>query len=430
MSGDETTSNTAPAGASLSVSESDRPAAPPPDGERYVWFVPAFFVVAGIFIVVGVLFSPWAQRQLPQLVASVTAPKPESARAPEPPKAAPAAVPIAVTAAPAVTVHPVAEALGLSPEAASSTNKAVRQTFDVLQREPCDQRALERLVKVLDGVSLRRDGAKAQVGFSRRCGGHLGFLFQAANTYMDLADHQAAIDVAEEMIAAQPHDGNGFYFRGLSLAKLGDHQRAVDDFMTAVSLAGMRTSISSGVFLALANSQEALGQHCDAASTVESWVAIDAPNRDTSQTRTMIGRYDRQGSCAANSKGDRDTFPLGGPNRVAIVPAYINGVRGQFIVDTGASYVALSPRMAEQAGIEIDQASSVRVQTANGVIRSKRGRASQIRLRNIATSNVPVLVQEAGFGPGVDGLLGMSFLSRFEVVISGGIVRIAQKPAR
>jgi aspartyl protease family protein len=430
MSGDETTSNAAPAGASLSVSESDRPAAPPPDGERYVWFVPAFFVVAIILIVVGVLFSPWAQRQLPQLVASVTAPKPESVRAPEPPKAAPAAVPIAVTAAPAVTVHPVAETFGLSPEAASSTNNAVRQAFDVLQREPCDPRALERLVKVLDGVSLRRDGAKAQVGYSRRCGGHFGFLFQAANTYMELADHKAAIGVAEEMIAGQPHDGNGFYFRGLSLAKLGDHQRAVDDFMTTLSLAGVRISISSGVFLALATSQEALGYHCDAAGTIEHWVAIDAPNRDTSQTRTMITRYDRQGSCAANAKGQRDTFPLGGPNRVAIVPAYVNGVRGQFIVDTGASYVALSARLAEQAGVEIDNGSSVMVQTANGVIRSKRGRADEVRLRNIAAAKVPVLVQETGFGPNVDGLLGMSFLSRFEVVISGGTVRISQKTGR
>jgi hypothetical protein len=52
---------------------------------------------------------------------------------------------------------------------------------------------------------------------------------------------------------------------------------------------------------------------------------------------------------------------------------------------------------------------------------------SIVQLGKLEANNVPGAVQnvdEKSYGPGVDGLLGMSFLSRFEVQMASGAIEI------
>jgi aspartyl protease family protein len=72
---------------------------------------------------------------------------------------------------------------------------------------------------------------------------------------------------------------------------------------------------------------------------------------------------------------------------------------------------------AQKAGVEIDQESIVRLRTANGIVDDKRGRAQTIQLRSLLAKNVPIVVQAGAYGDGIDGLLGMSFMSRFIVAL-------------
>ena len=65
--------------------------------------------------------------------------------------------------------------------------------------------------------------------------------------------------------------------------------------------------------------------------------------------------------------------------------------------------------------------------TANGMAKARLSKADKVQLGKLEASNVPVVVQnvdEKSFGAGVDGLLGMSFLSRFEVQMAGGSIEI------
>ena len=51
----------------------------------------------------------------------------------------------------------------------------------------------------------------------------------------------------------------------------------------------------------------------------------------------------------------------------------------------------------------------------------------KVQLGKLAAANVPIVVQktdENSYGAGVDGLLGMSFLSRFEVQMTNGFVEV------
>ena len=64
--------------------------------------------------------------------------------------------------------------------------------------------------------------------------------------------------------------------------------------------------------------------------------------------------------------------------------------------------------------------SLVQLHTANGFGKAALGRADTVKLGKIEARNVAVAVQtdtDARYGEGIDGLLGMSFLSRFDVRI-------------
>ena len=116
------------------------------------------------------------------------------------------------------------------------------------------------------------------------------------------------------------------------------------------------------------------------------------------------------------------------PCRQATGP--INGTRGVFILDTGATFVSLKKTFAQKAKVVVEPDSTVQLYTANGVTTGKRGRAQTIEVRSLQTKDVPIVIQDDAkgtYGEGVDGLLGMSFLSRFKLTIDARTTRISAR---
>jgi predicted aspartyl protease len=108
-------------------------------------------------------------------------------------------------------------------------------------------------------------------------------------------------------------------------------------------------------------------------------------------------------------------------------------LQGNLILDTGATFVSLTATFAQKAKVQIDQDSSLRMHTASGIGGGKQGRAATIQLRTLAAKDVPIVVQsdaKAGYGDGVDGLLGMSFQSHFNVSIGTQAIRISSRKAK
>jgi aspartyl protease family protein len=93
------------------------------------------------------------------------------------------------------------------------------------------------------------------------------------------------------------------------------------------------------------------------------------------------------------------------------VDARVNGRRIGFMVDTGASVIALTTRDAAQLGIHPSQNAFVaEVKTANGVVRGAPTLLDTVEVGDIKLHDVTALVlpDEALS----DNLLGLSFLSR------------------
>jgi len=317
--------------------------------------------------------------------------------------------------------------LGISPlPEAVEASTSIRRLLEQLNREHCDRRAIFDLGEALQNAGYRRETAEVLVAFSTMCGGDAPALRQAANVLLKLSDYSGAEAVASDLIDLEPLYDNGYYLRALARDRNGSLEKAVDDYVTGLELVGNKDSIISVPYFNMARVYEKLGRFCDAVLAIEAWVSLN-PKHDTSQTRTIIANYMRKGECATATSGKKEVFGVPRPNDIVILPVTINGTRGTFILDTGATFVSLNNSFAQKVGVEIDQESSVRLHTANGIVGGKRGRVKSIQLRSLLAKDVPVVVQAGGYGDGIDGLLGMSFLSRFNINIDAKNVRISPR---
>ena len=167
-------------------------------------------------------------------------------------------------------------------------------------------------------------------------------------------------------------------------------------------------------------------------NAIASWVALH-PRNDSSQTRTAIQSYSAKGNCKVARNDAEEVIAISRRGNVVRLNVTINGVRGAFVLDTGASFVSVRRSFAGKSKIEVDEDSSIQLHTANGVTEGKRGRAKAVQLKALDAKDVAVVVQsdeKATYGNGIDGLLGMSFLSRFNVTIGKNSVRISSRSPR
>jgi aspartyl protease family protein len=323
--------------------------------------------------------------------------------------------------------------LGIDLPKTVTPTASVRGPLEELTREKCDQDAILHLGDALDAAGYRRESAIAQVNFSSQCGGYAPALRGAVNTLLKLSDYATAETIASDLIRLEPYGDNGYFLRAVARDGNKSFKGAIDDYVTAIELFGNKDRISSIGYYRMARDYEKLGQFCDAMLPLERWVALDPSRHDSTQVQAMLSDYAAKGGCAAATSGGEERFPAARPGGVVKVPVVVNNVPATFILDTGAAFVALKDSFAKKAKVEIEAGSSVHLHTANGIAEGQRGRADTIQLRSLKAKSVPVVVEAdsaAAYGDGVDGLLGMSFLSRFNVTIDGRIVRIAPNKPR
>ena len=102
----------------------------------------------------------------------------------------------------------------------------------------------------------------------------------------------------------------------------------------------------------------------------------------------------------------------------------INGANVGFLVDTGASTVAMGASLAKRIGIDYTKGEPGLSGTANGVVQVRRVRLSRVTLGEITLHNVEGTVLPNDM-PYV--LLGMSFLNRMEMRRDGSTMVLTQR---
>lgn len=103
-----------------------------------------------------------------------------------------------------------------------------------------------------------------------------------------------------------------------------------------------------------------------------------------------------------------------------VAPGRINGERVRFLIDTGATEIALSRALAERLGLRLGPGALTR--TANGTVGVWTTRLDRIELGVLHARDMPAVVLPQM--PGEEVLLGMRFLRQVELVQRGDTLRL------
>ena len=117
------------------------------------------------------------------------------------------------------------------------------------------------------------------------------------------------------------------------------------------------------------------------------------------------------GDTGGGGGGQRIVLPAGSGGHYTGLGA-INGHPMRFVVDTGATSVAMGADLAVQLGLDYSSSSAANTMTANGAVAARRLTLNRVTVGDVTVYNVEAIVVPQSM-PMV--LLGNSFLSHFQM---------------
>lgn len=107
-------------------------------------------------------------------------------------------------------------------------------------------------------------------------------------------------------------------------------------------------------------------------------------------------------------------LPFNGRDPLPTVRIRVNGIRGLFVLDTGASELVLDPRYAKKVGA---RGVGLRTEHYSGPV--EEGMVEEVLLGTVTVRNVPVRMRHlsALAGEEIDGLIGANFLLHFSFTL-------------
>jgi clan AA aspartic protease (TIGR02281 family) len=99
------------------------------------------------------------------------------------------------------------------------------------------------------------------------------------------------------------------------------------------------------------------------------------------------------------------------PDNSIAVPVLVNDkAMGTFMIDTGASYTVITPRLAAKLGVETGpDTPKIALITANGMIQAPVVTLGNVTIGQVRVRNVQAVVQDLGQDMMLSGLLGLNF---------------------
>lgn len=154
-------------------------------------------------------------------------------------------------------------------------------------------------------------------------------------------------------------------------------------------------------------------------------VAVD----QDSATVEIGGRRQRlaigQHAHAGGDGGDAQSASLtADSNGHFITTGTVNGATVRFMVDTGATSVALGASDARRANVSLANARPIMVQTANGVTQAWLVTLNSVRIGDVVLNQVEGTVHQHDLPL---ALLGMSFLNRMEMKRDGQTMTLRKR---
>jgi aspartyl protease family protein len=217
-----------------------------------------------------------------------------------------------------------------------------------------------------------------------RAGAGVSDLNAAGTAAYSRGDYVAAERLFDQAVAQAPRDPLLHYHRGVTLMRLARWREASAAFETVLRL----------------------DPPADLAAPAQQGIRSLAPLLREPAPR--------------NARSEDTLVPLRRARGNWIADVRLNGSRtARFIVDTGASACVISPELAADLGIRPGPgAEMIPMQVVGGVTAGPRITLASVRVGDADVENVAAVIHS--IGPGIEGLLGNSFLGRFTVTVDPG----------
>jgi aspartyl protease family protein len=297
----------------------------------------------------------------------------------------------------------------------------ISERLEQLGREPCYKDGMLGFADALVAAGYPREADTGLLSFAKRCGDSDAILLRRHQALLKASDFTNALGIANDLVASDPVKATYRYARAQTYEQLKDFESALHDYIVSVQLLGTPSRVAGFHFYDIARMYAALGRFCDAIAAVETFVAFSPAARRTQQSVSMILEYSKKGSCGVDYARGSAQIPLKGGEGVQTLTAAVNGVTGTFIVDSGATYLTVTAAFSQRAKITSDAAVRFPIKTVGGTVQAILGTAGAVAVKDAEARGVTVaVIQDARdpFGARIDGLLGMSFLARFNTRIS------------
>lgn len=103
----------------------------------------------------------------------------------------------------------------------------------------------------------------------------------------------------------------------------------------------------------------------------------------------------------------------------------INGYPVDFMVDTGASSIAMNSQQAKRLGLKLDKKNRGTASTAGGIVQTHRVILNKVSVGGITHYNIPAAVVDGAYPEEI--LLGNSFLGKVQMTERNGVMVLREK---
>lgn len=291
---------------------------------------------------------------------------------------------------------------------AQPTVSAVEAIEHRLVTEPCDRQSMFSLDEALGHAGDYRGVIDRTEAFWKRCGPLSRLRWFTYDAHKRLSEIDKAIADAALLIAENPHDKDFWWWRGILYEETGQIEKAAADFRQSITIEPR----IAGIPFNLAAAYEKLGKPCDAIFPIEQFLRYHPDVIDRESVDQRLFRLYAEPGCAPMVGKGRAVIRFQPGDAAIHATVKMGRVSGVFIVDTGASLTVLTSELAEKVGLH--PSSKILIHTAAGIAEGLVSIVDSMDVQGVHAKYVPVAVLDQ-LPPGVDGLLGLSFLARFNI---------------
>ncbi len=285
-----------------------------------------------------------------------------------------------------------------------------------LEAEPCDRPKTRKITKLLYRSGVYREVIEYSEKFWKKCGKFLRIRWTTYEAHKSLNEWDLAIADATKLIEDDPNDKDFRWWRGIAYAGKEDWTNAAKDYEQSMQLEPAIRRIPFN----LADVYEKMGDACEGIFPLEQFLHYHPNVRNRRRVRQRIDELYARKSCETYQGAGKKVKLRVPRSGVITARVKINGVAGRFIVDTGATMVAISQKFADK--LDLKKEGSVLIQTASGTAKAYSVRFDEVKLQGLEAQRIRgVITSDLG---DVDGLLGMSFLSRYDLTLDAKSITI------